>query len=112
MAVARWRKKFLTEVTEKLVQLGLKSCPVCNSDTLGAKSWPVMAEIGGLHSAKDMQSDEEQNVLFLVGVECSSCGHLMLFNSERFRTGDEGTLVKGLTHEEEAEAEERGLWDD
>ncbi|WP_405971689.1 hypothetical protein OG496_18860 [Streptomyces sp. NBC_00988] len=110
--MARWRKKFLTEVTEKLVQLGLKSCPVCNSESLGAKPWPVMAEIGGLHSAKDIVADDDQNVLFLVGVECSACGHLLLFNSERFRTGNDATLVRGLTHEEETEAEERGMWED
>lgn len=105
----RWRKTFLAEITEKVSQLGLTSCPVCRSETLFVNRWPVMMEIGALHNGKN-EGDEEHNILFMVGIECSVCGHVMLFNSERFRSGDTKVLVRGLTEAEEDEAEERDMW--
>jgi hypothetical protein len=48
---------------------------------------------------------------FLVEVkeklECGICGYVMLFSAERFRTGDDETLVRGMTEQEEAELERR-----
>jgi hypothetical protein len=43
----------------------------------------------------------------LVRVECGICGYVMLFAAERFRTGDDETLVRGLTEQEEDELERR-----
>ena len=37
-----------------------------------------------------------------VRVECGTCGHVMLFNSQRYRTGDEKILMLELTEDEES----------
>jgi hypothetical protein len=39
---------------------------------------------------------------FAVRVECGTCGHVMLFNAQRYRTGDEKILMLGLTEDEES----------
>ena len=39
---------------------------------------------------------------FAVRVECGTCGHVMLFNAQRYRTGDEKILMLELTEEEES----------
>ncbi|HTA33492.1 MAG TPA: hypothetical protein VK721_08720 [Solirubrobacteraceae bacterium] len=42
-----------------------------------------------------MEKEPSGNVLFMVRVECQVCGHTMLFNSERFFTGDEPIIERG-----------------
>jgi len=42
-------------------------------------------------------SEAEQGDLTLaVRVECRTCGNLMLFNAQRFRTGDEKIMQAGV----------------
>jgi len=43
------------------------------------------------------------DMTFAVRVECTICGHLMLFNAQKYRTGDE------ITMREQAEEGERQL---
>ena len=42
------------------------------------------------------------DLTFAVRVECGTCGHVMLFNSQRYRTGDEKILMLKLTEDEES----------
>jgi hypothetical protein len=51
--------------------------------------------------------DPEVITEYLVRVECGICGYVMLFDAERFRTGNDETLVRGLTEQEEDELERR-----
>jgi hypothetical protein len=45
--------------------------------------------------AEALNSAEERGDLtFSVRVECGTCGHLMLFDAQRFRTGDE-KIIEG-----------------
>jgi len=102
----RWRKAFMAEVSEALQQLGLQACPVCGSeDSLGMGCFPVLLVDVGALPDDDAFSPPEDNrdgdMTFVVRVECTTCGHLMLFNSERYRSGDEKIMVRGLTEEQE-----------
>ena len=37
----------------------------------------------------------EGDLTFAVRIECATCGHLMLFNAQRYRSGDEKILRAG-----------------
>lgn len=49
--------------------------------------------------------DAEVAIEYLVRVECSICGYVMLFSAERFRPRDDEALVRGMTEQEEDELE-------
>jgi hypothetical protein len=88
---------------DRLSQLGLSTCKICESGTLGVSDYPVIVSFGGWHHEKpDPRHDPEANVWFAVRVECDMCGHMMFFNSERYTTGDEPVLFQG-SREREAE---------
>ena len=94
----RWRQTFVAEVFESLEQLGLRACPVCGSaESLSMSPCPVVLIDGDFPAeAEALTSDEERGDLtFSVRVECGTCGHLMLFNAQRFRTGDEKIIEGG-----------------
>jgi hypothetical protein len=103
----RWRKTFLVEVKEKLAQLGLMSCAVCESEHLTVHRFPFLALMGNLPPNISNLDDPEVIVEYLVRVECGICGYVMLFSAERFRAGDDEILVRGMTEEEEDELERR-----
>jgi Zn ribbon nucleic-acid-binding protein len=101
----RWRKAFMAEVSEALQQLGLRACPVCDSaDSLGMSRFPVLLVDPGFPPDDDdfpaAGGNPDGDLTFAVRVECTTCGHLMLFNSERYRTGDEKIMVRGRAEEE------------
>ncbi|MGH3873757.1 MAG: hypothetical protein ACRDSR_20005 [Pseudonocardiaceae bacterium] len=101
----RWRKAFLVEVKEKLAQLGLKNCAVCESEHLTVHRFPFLAPMGDFPPKISDPDDPEVIIDRLVRVECGICGYVMLFNAERFRAGGDETLVRGLTEQEEDELE-------
>ena len=42
------------------------------------------------------------DLTFAVRVECGTCGHVMLFNAQRYRTGDEKILMLEPAEDEES----------
>ena len=98
----RWRQSFIAEVSQALQQLGLRACPVCGSaDALGVGRFPVFVLDGGPRPDSDDPSlGEDHDLTFAVRIECTACGHLMLFNAQKYRTGDEPILVRERADEE------------
>ena len=99
----RWRKAFMAEIAKMLDQLGMWACPVCGSaQSLIMSPFPVLlVDAGFPHGADDISSAQQcdGDVTFAVRVECATCGHLLLFNAQRYRTGDEKILVSEPTDE-------------
>jgi hypothetical protein len=86
-----WADPVFQDITEKLVQLGLKECQVCRSETgLHANKLPVVLPVGGLPEFR--VQDPETNIIYMVHVECIVCGHSLLFDCERFISGDTPAL--------------------
>ncbi len=100
--MARWRKKSLDELTDRLVQLGLSSCPVCQSGLMGVTRRPVVLSVGAMFREVEHRTDPDCNVIFMVRVTCDVCGYAMLFDSEKFNGSDKPTLVRGPEEAEEA----------
>jgi len=100
----RWCPGFMDEVIETLEQLGMQACPVCGSaDSLGMSPFPVLLVDAGVSGDDDAPQGEERNdgnITFAVRVECATCGHLMLFNSLRFRSGDQKIMMRELPDEQ------------
>ncbi len=100
----RWRQSFIAEVFQALQQLGLRACPVCGSaDGLGIGRFPAFFLEGGPPSDVDdlpLGEDDDYRLTFAVRIECTACGHFMLFNAHKYRTGDEPILVRERAEEE------------
>ena len=100
----RWRKAFMAEVDKVLHQLGMRACPVCGSaQSLTMSPFPILLVDAGFHrGAGDINSAQQHDgdVTFAVRVECAICGHLLLFNAQKYRTGDEKILVSEPTDEQ------------
>jgi len=100
----RWRQSFIAEVSQALQQLGLRVCPVCGSaDALGIGRFPTFLVEGGSLPDGDhfpIGEDDDMDVTLAVRVECTVCGHLMLFNAQKYRTEDELILVRERAGEE------------
>ena len=94
----RWRQSFIAEVSQALQQLGLRVCPVCGSaDALGIGRFPVFVLDGGPPADGNDRlpgEDHDFDLTFAVRIECTACGHLMLFNASKYRTGDEPILCQ------------------
>jgi Zn ribbon nucleic-acid-binding protein len=110
----RWRKAFMAEVSEALQQLGLQACPVCGSaDSLSMGRFPALLVDAGFPADDDdfppPGDNRDGDLTFAVRVECTTCGHLMLFNSERYRTGDEKIMVRGRAEEESQVGDDQPL---
>jgi hypothetical protein len=100
----------MAEVSESLQQLGMRACPVCGSaESLGMSPFPVLLIDGEFPpDADDLPPGEDRDgdLTLAIWVECITCGHLMLFNAERYRTGDEKIIVPGLTMQEGRQREQ------
>jgi hypothetical protein len=96
----------MAEVGARLGNLGVKGCPVCDAsiDSLVVDRLPallVRGEFPPTVSGRALAEDPDRQMDFAIRVECTTCGHIMLFNAERYRSGNEQTLVVGLTDEQE-----------
>jgi hypothetical protein len=93
----QWAESVIRDIDEKLAQLGLKACPVCDSETaLRVDRRPIILSVGGVAwSDESGVHDNETNIDYLLRVECSLCGYSLLFNSQRFITGDTPALIPG-----------------
>jgi hypothetical protein len=91
----QWADPVLRDMNAKLSQLGLKECPVCDSETaMRVDTRPVIVSVGGVAwSDRPGAHDSETNINYLLRIECSLCGYNMMFNSERFIAGDTPALV-------------------
>jgi hypothetical protein len=91
------RSAFMAEVSEKLQQLGMTACLVCGSaEPLDVGHFPLLLVDGEFPQGTDaghLVEDRDLQMTFAVQIECTTCGHLMLFNAERYRTGDEKILM-------------------
>jgi len=94
----------MAEVTRTLQQLGMKICPVCGfAKSLNMNDIPVLLTNGRLPLGVDALGEyHEADLTFAVRMDCITCGHLMLFDAQRYRTGDEKILVLGLAEDEES----------
>ena len=88
-----FREEALEEMRDRIGQLGLRTCPICGSESIGLPRWPAVVHVGGHFERSDPQSPSV-NILFMVMVECEMCGHTMFLNSERFHPGDVPTLER------------------
>lgn len=97
----------MAEVHQSLQQLGMRACPVCGSaESLGMSPFPVLLVEGESPPDADdlpLGEDRDGDLTFAVRVGCAACGYLMLFDSARYRTGDEKILVLGLERESHGE---------
>jgi hypothetical protein len=69
-------------------------CPVCVSETaLQVDRRAVILSVGGAAWSDDPRMhDSETNIDYLLRIECALCGYTMLFNCERFITGNTPAL--------------------
>jgi hypothetical protein len=100
----RWRRTFMAEVARMLQQLGMKACPVCGlAESLNVNDFPVLLADGRLPLGVDaLGKYHEGGLTFAVRMDCITCGHLMLFDAQRYRNGDEKILVLGLAEDEDS----------
>lgn len=89
----RWQSHIITEITGKLVQMGLEQCPICDSGSLTVDSRPIVLPWGGApwptHTGVD---DPDANILYMIHIQCELCGYSLLFNCEKFITGNTPAL--------------------
>ena len=103
----RFRRKSLIEMQERISQLGMQSCRICDSGQVLVHKRPGIVTFGGVHREReDPRWDPESNILYMVMTSCNLCGNTQFFDSERLLPGSEEILVVGMTEEEEIAAEE------
>jgi hypothetical protein len=106
----RWCDTFITEVAQTLVQLGVRACPACAAaKSLTISPFPVLLVDAGFPSCADSGPAgliDDGDVTFAVRLDCATCGHLLLFNAQKYRSGDEKIMVVELTEEQERQLSE------
>ena len=89
----RWHRSFMTAVGQRLQQLGMLACPLCGrADSVHVSPFPVLVtDAGPIPGAAAGAGAPEHlgGITVAVQAECAACGHWMLFNSLKFRTGQE-----------------------
>jgi hypothetical protein len=106
----RWHRSFLAAVGQRLQQLGLRACPVCGRpDSLRVSPFPVLLTDDGpvTGAAAPAQAQEHfDDITAAVETECAACGHWMLFDSLKFRAGQERITLFEADEEEQGHPEE------
>lgn len=79
----------LREVIQRITQLGLTACPICDAkESLQVDRRPAFLLVGGL----DPEHDPDANGLFMVRIFCNLCGYTLLFDSEKHHGLDVPTI--------------------
>jgi hypothetical protein len=106
----RWHRSFLAAVGQRLQQLGLRACPVCGrADSLRVSPFPVLlTDAGPVPGAAARAGVQERfdDITAAVKAECAVCGHWMLFDSLKFRTGQERIALFEADEEEQRHPDE------
>lgn len=106
----RWHRSFLAAVGHRLQQLGLRACPVCGrADSLRVSPFPVLlTDARPVRGAVTRAWPQEHfhDITAAVKAECAMCGHWILFDSLKFRTGQERITLFEADKEEQHHPEE------
>lgn len=90
----RWEDGAVTGFRNHLTRVGLHKCPVCSTGMLDVSPAPVVLPWRGFawRDVGERGYDTKANILFMLKVTCDFCAHVMLFDSERFSSGDDPVL--------------------
>jgi hypothetical protein len=106
----RWHRSFLAVVGQRLQQLGVRACPVCGrADSLRVSPFPVLLTNEGPvpgAAARARPREPFDDITAAVKTECAACGHRMLFDSLKFRTGPDRIMLFEVDEEEQRHREE------
>ena len=106
----RWHHGFLAVVGQRLQQLGVRACPVCGrADSLRMSPFPVLlTDEGPVRGAAAPAGGQEHfdDITAAVKADCAACGHWMLFDSLKFRTGPERIVLFEVDEEDQRHADE------
>ena len=106
----RWHRSFLAVVGQRLLQLGVRACPVCGrADPLRISPFPVLLTDEGPvpgAAARARPQEHFDDITAAVRTECTACGHWMLFDSLKFRTGPDRIMLLEVDEEEQRHPEE------
>ncbi len=89
----KWTPDFLKETSATLERLGLADCSVCGGRTLERDDRPYIVGVGGVRGSE--LEDQDTNIVYFLRISCDTCGHVLLFDSEKFRDGDAPVLQQG-----------------
>lgn len=80
----RWPSERLQQITERLVEIGLESCPVCESTTLWLDPRPAVLKVGGSapRVPAETRGATDRAEQRLVRVSCVDCGCQLFFDTE------------------------------
>jgi hypothetical protein len=106
----RWHHSFLATVGQRLQEFGMRACPVCGrGDSLRVSPFPVLVtDAGPVPGAAAGTGAREHlgDITVAVQAECAGCGHWMLFDSLKFRTGQDRITLFEVDEEEPGHPEE------
>jgi hypothetical protein len=104
MTANAMHRSFMAAACRRLQQLGLPACPVCGrADSLRVSPFPVLlTDAGPVPGAAAPAPVQEHfdDITAIVKAECAACGHWMLFDSLKFRTGQERIRLFEVDEEE------------
>ena len=105
----RWHRSFLATVGQRLQQLGVRACPVCGrADSVRVSPFPALVTDAGPvpgAAAPGWAQEHLGGITVAVQAECAACGHWMLFNSLRIRTGQDRITLFEVDEEEQHDPE-------
>lgn len=86
-----YTNEVLERISAELQRLGLGTCPVCSGSALNTDRRPVVMTVGGGGGLEDSTT----NIAYHLRILCDMCGHVMLFDVERYVSGDDRILETG-----------------
>jgi hypothetical protein len=105
----RWHHSFLATVGQRLQEFGVRAARCAAGDSLRVSPFPVLVTDAGPVPAAAAAAGAPEHlggVTVAVQAECAACGHWMLFNSLKFRTGQERIMLLEVDEDEQGRPEE------